>query len=126
MKIIDQNGYLELKRHADTEFPYLHLTAKIQTGSGMFTGENNGVMYGGGDPGKEQLHRFITFQANEVQVELTEGCWLELHRLPVGNIEVQFVISVFRSGSETSMSGFITVDGEYSLKFMEELWNEIA
>ncbi len=126
MKITDHNGYLELKRTDDPVFPYLRIAASIQTGSGNFAGENNGVFYGGGEAGKEQLQQLKSFQATEARVELTEGCWLDVRRLPRGNMEVRFEITVVRSGSETSMSGLVTVDGEYSLQFIEELWNEIA
>lgn len=126
MKITDHRGCLELQRLPGAGFPYLRLAARIQAGSGVFTGENKGVMYCGGAYGKELLQSFKAFTIKDVRVELTEGCHLELHRHPRGDVEVRFVISVFRSGSETSMQGLVTVDGEYSSKFMEELWKEIA
>lgn len=126
MKITDNTGYLELKRTDDPEFPYLRIAATIQTSSGNFVGENSGVMYGGGEAGKEQLQRFRSFKANEVRVELTEGCGLIVRRLPRGNMEVQFVIAVSGNGSETSMKGLVTVEGEYAWQFVEELWSEIA
>ena len=78
MLIKDHNGHLEIKRTGDQEFPYLRIAATIQTSSGNFAGENNGVLFCGSEAGKARLQRLKAFQANEVLVDLTEGCSIEI------------------------------------------------
>ena len=121
MKITDNNGYLQLNRTHDPDFPYLRIAASINTSSGNFSGENSGIFYGGGDAGKEELQRLRSFETNQAQVEFTEGCRLQIRRFPRGNMEVQFQVSVVRNGSEISMSGQISVEGEYATQFVESL-----
>ena len=126
MKIEDHNGYLELERTDVAEFPYLRIAAVIETSSGKFCGENNAVFYGGGEAGKAQLNRLRSFELDEARIELTEGCWLEVRRFRRGNMEVRFQIVVVRSGTETSLSGLIAVEGEYAVQFVEALRKQIA
>ena len=126
MKITDRSSSLELEKTDDPEFRYMRITASLRTRSGAFSAENTGVLFGGGEAGKAELRRFKEFETNKVRVELTEGCWLEVSRLPRGNMEIDFQIAVIEGNSTTSLKSRLEVEGEHALEFLDALSHEIA
>lgn len=126
MRVTSGEGYLALERTDDPDFPYLHLSALVQTRRGRFCGENDGVFYAGGQEGLEAFARFRSFESNEIRIELTEGCWLDIRRLTRGNLRIDFAITIVGNDGETTMSGHTGVDGEFARGLLDELAKVIA
>lgn len=124
---IEQNGsYLILESTVDTEFPYLCIAARIELPRGIFSGSNDGVFFGGGEEGLEKLNAFREFRTNQVRVELTEDCYIDIERHRRGDLAVAFQIAVFSGGTPVSIRGALEVEGEYSQNVVAELWKLLA
>ena len=114
MKIGCENNYLEINPKLNDGFTYFHLIAKITENQGTFTGENNRVVYGGGKEELKNLHKFESYEVNDVHIALSENCYLKLLRESRGSISINFQISIIIAGEQTSMKGSVGIDGEHA------------
>ena len=121
MRIGTESDYLEIIPHIDGEYPYFHFIAELDERRGTFRGENNGVLFAGGEATINKLEEFADHQLKEVQVNFTEDCQLNIVRDPHGELTIHFVISVIVVSTKTSMHGSVQVDGELALSTIKEL-----
>ena len=123
MKFGDKDNYLEIVPKSDEHLTYFHISAKVIERRGTFSGENTGVVYGGGEQGLNTIRQFENYEINDVHIVLSEDCYLHLLRNSRGSISINFQISVIIVGKKTSMNGCVGIDGEYAQSSITKLVN---
>jgi hypothetical protein len=91
----------------------------IATSSGArFTAVHDRLML---DSSDETLSRFADFESlksEQMEIPLTEGGWLRLHRDTRGSIRVRYRIGGWKA--TTAMEGALVVEGEFAGGFCRE------
>ena len=123
MKFGDKNNYLEIIAKSDDHLTYFYISAKVTERRGTFSGENTGVVYGGGEQGVNAIRKFENYETNDAHIILSEDCYLHLFRNNLGSISINFQISVIVAGEKTTMNGSTGIDGEYAQSSITKLAN---
>jgi hypothetical protein len=120
MKIGHDENYLSIE-HRDESDPYAGFTISARCGyeDSVFTGSNRAVHFDQTAEARTSFENFESLKRNETRIDLTEGCYLMLHRQARGDIQVEFEIR--RSRFDATLRGRVIVGGEDSTGFLREL-----
>lgn len=120
MKIGHDENYLSIERRDESD-PYsgFSISARCGYDDSVFTGSNGAVHFDQTEEAKTSFEDFESLKRNETRIDLTEGCYLVLHRQARGDIQIEFEIRRYRF--DAILRGRVIVDGENSTAFLHQL-----